>query len=94
MPVLNIVDFVEYILDWSGQVEVLFLKSSKTEIKFFSDFVYKKEGTASYITSYIIGRKSLNRYVEISNDTYEIIESILKLEDLDLVKQCNRLVSF
>ncbi len=66
------------------------MKSSKTEIKFFSDFVYKKEGTASYI----IGRKSLNRYVEISNDTYKIIELILKLEDLDLVKQCNRLVSF
>lgn len=51
------------------------MKSSETEIKFFSDFVYKKEGTASYI----IGRKSLNRYVEISNDAYEMIELILKL---------------
>ncbi|WP_314831108.1 isochorismatase family protein [uncultured Streptococcus sp.] len=29
MPVLDIVDFVEYILDWSGQVEVLYFEEFK-----------------------------------------------------------------
>jgi len=59
------------------------LKSLETKIRFFPDFVFKKEGEKSYIA----GRKNLNRYIEISEDAYEIIKSIVKLEDLDLIKQ-------
>ncbi|MCE2079552.1 hypothetical protein ACXOJ5_09025 [Streptococcus thermophilus] len=59
------------------------MKSLETKIRFFPDFVFKKEGEKSYIA----GRKNLNRYIEISEDAYEIIKSIVKLEDLDLIKQ-------
>ncbi|GGE23601.1 hypothetical protein GCM10011510_00860 [Streptococcus himalayensis] len=42
----------------------------------------KKEGE----NSYIVGRRNLNRYIEISEDAYEIIKSIMELENLELVK--------
>lgn len=45
--------------------------------------MFKKEGEKCYIA----GRKNLNRYIEISEDAFEIIKSIVKLEDLDLIKQ-------
>ncbi|MGQ7365707.1 hypothetical protein NWE22_02065 [Streptococcus parasuis] len=56
--------------------------SSEKKIKFFSDFVSKREGKDSYI----VGRRKLNRYIEVSNDAYEIIKSIMELENLELVK--------
>ena len=45
--------------------------------------MFKNEGEKCYIA----GRKNLNRYIEISEDGFEIIKSIVKLEDLDLIKQ-------
>ncbi|HEM3618034.1 TPA: hypothetical protein U1C25_000616 [Streptococcus suis] len=56
--------------------------SSEKKIKFFSDFVSKREGKDSYI----VGRRKLNRYIEVSDDAYEIIKSIMELENLELVK--------